>query len=332
MGSSISSLIGGSPSTPNLQTYQPQYTSQADTGAFTGIQSIANNNPYLQNQGAYQATLQAGLNDPYAAGVQTAANTAGQQYAALGTQGMADSTALNAGAMSLLPYVSQVENTAMDPQNALYNQNLTAVQNQANVSNAQNGLTGSPFGAGNTNQATTNYNIDWNAAKLANQTSGLASASSGINSAGAGMTTAANLGGTAATNTALSGAVPNVAYQSNLTNQNNALNTYGTAMTNANNNTNTAVQDFLAYMGQGENQANVQASLNQTNYTNQLAASAAQNQSIDNLTSAGLNGILGATGASSPVTTSTTGGTTTSTPAAGSTANQIGAWLATLFK
>jgi hypothetical protein len=300
MGSSISSLVNGSPSTPSLQTYQPQYTSQADTGAFTGIQSIANNNPYLQNQGTYQSLEQAGLNNPYAAGAQTAANAAGAQNASLGQQGMAGSTALNQSAMQLLPYISQVENTAMDPQNALYNQTLQQVQAQANVSNAQNGLSGSPYGAGVSNTANQNFNINWQNNQLGRQTTGLGAAAAGLGAAGSGMNTAMQVGTGAAANTALSGAVPNATYQSNLANQNNALNTYGTAMTAGNNDTNAAVSDFLTYMGQGESQSNIQAQQNQINYTDQLAASAANNQLMGQLA-----------GTNMPTTITSPNGTTT---------------------
>ena len=290
MGGAVTSFFGSGPATPpNLQTYQPQYTSQADTGAFTGIQAIQNNNPWLQNQGTYQSIEQQGLNNPYAAGVQSAANAAGSQYGTLGTQGAAAATGLNAGAMTLLPYVSQVENTAMDPQNALYNRTLQQVQDQANVANAQSGLTSSPFGASAVNNATSNFNIDWQNNQLARQQTGVNAAATGLAAAGNTANMAQTVGSTAAANTGLSGAAPNAAYISNLANMLNALNSYGTSQNNANATTQTAVTDFQNYMNEGAAQANQQATLNQQNYENQQNYINQENAQLANQVNSGIN-------------------------------------------
>ena len=290
MGGAVSSFFGSGPATPpNLQTYQPQYTSQADTNSFSAINQIQNNNPYLQNQGTYQSIEQQGLNNPYAAGVQTSANAAGQQYGAVGAQGAGVATGLNAGAMTLLPYVSQVENTAMDPQSALYNRTLQQVRDQANVSNAQNGLTGSPYGAGAANSSVNNFNIDWQNNQLARQTQGISAASTGLGAVGAAGNNAQNIGATAAANTGMSGAAPNAAYISNLANMSNALNNYGTSQTAANANTQVAQQDFQQYLTGGENQANTQAKLNQQNYENQQQYVNDQNAQLAGQVNSGLD-------------------------------------------
>jgi len=311
MGGAVSSIFGSSPpSAPNLQTYQPQYTSQADTGSFNAINQIQNNNPYLQNQGTYQSIMNAGLNNPYAAGVQTSANAAGQQYGALGTQGAGVATGLNAGAMTLLPYVSQVENTAMDPQGALYNRTLQQVQDQANVSNAQNGLTGSPYGAGTSNAATSNFNIDWQNNQLARQTQGVNAAATGLGAVGNASNQAQNIGTAAAANTGMSGAAPNAAYISNLANMLNALNSYGTSQTAANNNTQTAQQDFQQYLGLGATQANAQANLDNINFQNQNTAAGNQNAFLGSIVNGITGGALGTAinGAGSSLLSGATGG------------------------
>jgi len=327
MGGAVSSIFGSSPpSAPNLQTYQPQYTSQADTSSFNAINQIQNNNPYLQNQGTYQSIEQQGLNNPYATGVQTAANAAGQQYAALGTQGAGVATGLNQGAMTLLPYVSQVENTAMDPQNALYNRTLQQVQDQANVSNAQNGLTGSPYGAGTSNAATSNFNIDWQNNQLARQTQGVNAAATGLGAVGAAGNNAQNIGTAAAANTGMAGAAPNAAYISNLANMLNALNSYGTSQTAANNNTQTAQQDFQQYLGLGATQANAQANLDNINFQNQNTAAGNQNAWIGSM----VNGLLGTPGTT---TTNANGSTTTSPGQTGviNAASSVADWAAFLM-
>lgn len=273
MGGLVSSFAGAGsniPTPPTLSTYQPQYTGAADADAFTNMVGLNNNNAYYANRDNYQGNLDAALGNPYAAGAQTAANTAGQQYATLGNEGMTASTALNNGALSLLPYVSQVTNTAADPQNALYNRTLGQVRDQANVSNAQNGLTGSPYGAGTTNAATSKFNIDWQNNQLARLVSGLGAASTGLGAVGSGVTTAQNVGSNAAANTGLSGAAPNATFLSNLTARNNALDTYGSSQDKGNANSQTAISDFLNYLSGGERQSTAQAQLDQQNYQNQI--------------------------------------------------------------
>lgn len=311
MGGAVSSIFGSSPpSAPVLTTYQPQYTSQADTGSFNAINAINNNNPYLQNQSTYQSIEQQGLNNPYASGVQTAANAAGQQYGALGTQGAAVATGLNQGATSLLPYVSQVENTAMDPQSALYNRTLQQVQDQANVANAQNGLTGSPYGAGTTNAATSNFNIDWQNNQLARQAQGISAASTGLGAVGTAGNNAQNIGTAAAANTGMAGAAPNAAYISNLANMLNALNSYGTSQTAGNANTQTAQTDFQNYLNLGAQQANVQANLDQTMYQDQNTAAANQNAYLGSIVNGVTGGAIGnaLSGAGSSLLSGATGG------------------------
>ena len=292
MGGAVSSFFGSSPpSAPNLQTYQPQYTGQADTAAWTAMNSINSNNPYLQNQPIYQQIESMGLNNPYSTGVQTAANTAGQQYTNLGTQGMNAGNSLNASAMALLPYVSQVENTAMDPQNALYNQQKTAATNAANVNNAAYGLTG-PYAAGQTSNAVNNFNMNWQNNQLARQATGMSAAATGVGAAGQGAQTAQNVGTNAAANTVLGGTTPNTAYLSNLANMLNALNSYGTSQTAANANTQTAVSDFMNYLGLGAQQSNQQANLNQQEYGDEVNAANNQNSWLSSLVNSGL-GVAG---------------------------------------
>lgn len=291
MGGIVSGFFGSdAPSQPNLQVFQPQYTGAADTQAYNAISGINNNNPYTALQPQYTGVLNAQLNNPYAGNAQTAANQSGQQLATTGQNAAATAGGLNAGAMSLLPYVTQVENTAMDPQSALYNQTLKGVQNQAGVANAQAGLTNSPYGASAANNATTNFNIDWQNNQLGRQAQGISSAATGLGAVGAAGTNAYNLGNSGAAATLGSGAVPLTAYNNNLSNLQNALNGYSNSTgTLANNNTQMAIGDLLTYMGQGESQSNQQANFNQTAYNDQLAATNAQNQGITSL----VNSLIG---------------------------------------
>ena len=280
MGGIVSSFFGASPpSAPNLTTYQPQYTSQSDTSAFAGINQIQANNPYSQNQPAYLAAEQAGANSPYAAGVQSSANTAGGQLTALGQTGIADSNALNAGAMSLLPYVSQVENLSMDPQQGLYNQQSQQASDQANANNAAYGVTG-PYAASTANQANQNFNLGWQNNLLSRATTGLGAAGSAVGSAANGLNAAQTIGSNAAANTILGGTTPNTAYYANLANVLGALNSYGTSQTAANTNTQQATSDYLQYLQGGEQQANQQAELTQQQYEDEMQSVQAQNAQL----------------------------------------------------
>jgi hypothetical protein len=286
-----------------LTTYQPQYTSQADSSAWNAANTIYNNNPYAQNQPLYASVEQQGYNNPYMAGAQTSANNAGAQYTAAGTQGAAASAALNNGAMSLLPYVSQVASTAFDPQNAIYNQGLNNTTAAANVSNAQYGLTG-PYAASTTDNAVTNYNNTWQNNQLNRQATGMSAMATGIGAAGSGATAASNIGQTGAASTALGGSVPNTAYIANLASMLNALNSYGTSQTNADNVTQGAESDFMNYLSGGENQATQLANLQNINYANQQNYVNDENAQLE----AQVNSIMGIGGSDSDLNANYGGG------------------------
>ncbi len=74
---------------------------------------------------------------------------------------------------NLMGSAGQTLNTAYDPQQALYNRSYQQMQEQANAINAQNGVAGSPFGAGLSAQDSGNFNIDWQNAQLQRQIAAL---------------------------------------------------------------------------------------------------------------------------------------------------------------
>ena len=67
----------------------------------------------------------------------------------------------------------QVMNTAFDPQQQLYDRTKQQVQDQSNSVASQFGLGSSAAGAGLTDQALSNFNIDWQDKQLGRQTQGL---------------------------------------------------------------------------------------------------------------------------------------------------------------
>lgn len=284
LGTGLADIFGQSPpSPPNIQVYQPQYTGQADQSAFQGINTIQGNNPYAANSAAYQTLSNQAFNNPYATGAQTAANAAGAQYGQTGQQAGASASAIQGGVQSLLPYMSQVQNTAADPQNALRNQQATQSADMAAVTNAQSGLTGSPYGAGVANQAATNFNIDWQNNQLNRQTAGLSAAGTALGQGAAAASNAANTGAAAAADTGQAGQVPYANFNNSIQNQNAALNMYGASQTAANANTQQAVGDYQNYLSTGIGQSNQQAGITQQNYLNQQQYANAVNQGIAGL-------------------------------------------------
>jgi len=99
-----------------------------------------------------------------------ALNSLGMNYLnAAGGAGVFPSQAARQMYAQLDPYVSQIMQTGFDPQKALYNRTLQQVQDQAQAANAAAGVGTTPYGAGLTNQATENFNIDWQNQQLARQ-------------------------------------------------------------------------------------------------------------------------------------------------------------------
>lgn len=166
----MTSLVSGNVSAPNQQPVNTQSTF-ANAGNAIGTQ-----------QGTYDAlgasvlpqaatTTNNLVNNPFAPQAISGAQTG----AAMGTAGAAQN--FNTG-MSLVPYATQILQTGMDPQNALYQQQLQQTRDQSNVQNAQSGVATTPYGAGVTDQAVTNFNIDWLNNELARQTQAAGAASS----------------------------------------------------------------------------------------------------------------------------------------------------------
>jgi hypothetical protein len=249
---------------PNLTQAANSYLSNANS-INSQAQSWANGTaPYLAAVGGM-------ISNPYATQTQQGV---GQVANGMATQGMnLYNTANNTGAYipGLMSAANATMNTAFDPQNALYNRTLGQVTQQNNAGQAARGLAMSPVGAELSNQANSNFNIDWQNAQLGRQTQGLSAYG---NAAGQ----ASNLGKTQAALAQTGGALQQQgammpynfyqgntsAYQGNLTAaqqaQNNQIN-----MQLAPNN------QYATYMGYGAAGANPALSSAATNYNQQQA-------------------------------------------------------------
>ena len=191
---------GGSYTPPNLSGIANTTTNAINSlsnplGAYTGqINNLLQTGvPQLQQIGQNAIAQIPGITGAY----QNASNyaNAGANFAANNAQGLA-----TAG--------QQVWNTALDPQQALYNRTLNQITQQDNAQQAARGLTMSPVGQELSNQATSNFNIDWQNQQLQRQLSGL----QGLGSAYGGATNmgiaGSNLMNSAANNAGLAASAP----------------------------------------------------------------------------------------------------------------------------
>jgi hypothetical protein len=161
--SSISQLQGSTVD-PSLQQQQLQLSSPTAQEAMTGAQSAAalgmpiGGNLYTGGQGIYN----------------TGTEITGQGQQVFGE------------ANSIFPYAQQVFQTALDPQNQLYNwlQNQNLQQTQANE--AMTGVGTTPYGMDVTNQSNMLFNINWQNQQLQRQIAGL-QAGAGAIQTGAGI-------------------------------------------------------------------------------------------------------------------------------------------------
>lgn len=292
---------------PNVTTpqgFQLPNMSGAALNAFGGIENLSGNYsnlgpgvlPFAQNtafglyNNPYAPMGQQGAVDAAALGRQAALTGFGTGGGLIGTGG----NVTDAG-MSLLPYAQPILQQGFDPQNALYDRTLQQVRDQANVNNAQAGVATSPYGAGLTDQATSNFNIDWQN-NLLNRMSTAAGAAGGLTGAGAGAAmTGAGITGQgvdmmnrAPQNLVQSAMIPYATYSDIGTGQNKALmDLLGIGQSGANL-SNMPIQDFLSYLGVG-NQANQVAN---QRYADQLKQADLGFNQIGTLADAGF-GLMG---------------------------------------
>ena len=112
-------------------------------------------------------------NAQYGTGYMDQANAAGQGYGNLANT-LNQQSGMNFGTQqALLGAGNQVYQTALDPQNALYNRTAQQLQDQTGATNSMYGLGSSAAGAGVANQAMSNFNIDWQNQQLQRQLAGL---------------------------------------------------------------------------------------------------------------------------------------------------------------
>ena len=158
---------GPSPGATAGRFYNPNYLPQTDTN-FNNLNSNYSN----------QATGLQNTVDPYfgqSLGQQANINMnpliqAGQMG---GNASMVDARMLQLMGGQQAMAGNQIYQTAMDPQNAMFNRGQQQVTDQSNAVNSMYGLGSSPAGAANTAGALSNYDINWQNQQLQRQLQGV---------------------------------------------------------------------------------------------------------------------------------------------------------------
>lgn len=228
--------------------------------ALGGINNLGGYNQYAQTLPMAQQTTMGLYNNPFGQDWLSGAQTAG----GMGMQGAQN---IFGQGGNLFGGANQIMNTAFDPQNDLYERTRHNVEQQTRSGQASRGVLNTPYGAGLENDATRNFNIDWQNAQLGRQAQGLGSAGQ-ANTIGAGLQGAAP----GMFNTA--SAMPYNAFQGIGQNQLGALGQLGQFGQAGSTQAQDPIRQYLALLGVG-NQAN--QTQNQ-NFQNQLQQSNLANQ------------------------------------------------------
>jgi len=129
-------------------------------GAATSLTSLGNTTTGTAVPG-YQSIYQNTVSNPYYGQAQAGAGQTAQTGGQFGQSEVNNAYGLQALGNSLGQYAPGIAATAFDPQNQLYNQQQQVNNQQQNAINAQNGVAGSPFGAGLAGESNQNFNINW---------------------------------------------------------------------------------------------------------------------------------------------------------------------------
>ena len=208
----LMNMFGGSPANNAMNIQAPQMYQQDPSAGFAAQQSmipgLGQYNLGGQNLGAYQSYLSSALNNPYAGGMQGAANMFGGAGMGTSLGALGNAGALGGQVPGMIGASNAVLGSAFDPQGALYGRTLGQVTDQEGAYLANAGLGTTPYGAGLMGQTLGNFNIDWQNQQLGREVQGLGAYTGGIGAAGQTAAGAYGLGANAATGGAQFGGLP----------------------------------------------------------------------------------------------------------------------------
>ncbi|MDE2426704.1 MAG: hypothetical protein KGO96_12435 [Elusimicrobia bacterium] len=233
--------------------YTPASQSQADASYTNTLNNLtsANQNTFNTAAQGYNTAYQNVLNNPYAASAQSGVNAASAAGYGAGQTDLANAATLNSYAPSIIA-------SGFDPTSALYNNQLKSAQDAAAISAAQSGVAGSPFGAGLVGDASTNFNLNWQAQRAAKQQQAIAALSSLFGQSN----TLASAGATQMANSAIA---PSAQYNANQGDILSALSQLVSGMGNASTTLQNDVSDYGKYLALGQNATQLQDQATQIN-------------------------------------------------------------------
>jgi hypothetical protein len=290
--SAVGGLLGGaagsSAGPSSVNTYYPDVGQNTQTYQNVLGNQVSNINS-LQNTAAPGAlnNYATASNNPFAAAFQTGAGTAGNAYTNAGNSAYGAGTSVMNSASPLQGYASQIMQMGLDPQNALYNQQLQGATDTANATNAQYGLTG-PWAAGNTNQATQNFNNNWQNQQLSRAIQALGAGSGADQAAGALDTMGNTLQSTGAADLYQGAGLPYNTAQGISNNQNVNLNDLITNLGGINNIDSSTMSSLLQYLSNASGYG-IQQNQGQQNAT---AAGASGGMDLGGLIGGGLSALF----------------------------------------
>lgn len=279
----LSGLLGGGSKQPEApKGYQPQYSGWVDSAVQPGMAALDQYNTGGQAIPFAQNTFQSLYNNPYAGQYQQNANaTAGVGAQVGGAQVGGGMNLIGAGS-SMLPWAQQILQTGFDPQSALYNRTQQQLTDQIRAGESARGIAMSPYGAGVENKGLSDFNIDWQNQQLQRQNTAAQGAGYLTNSAGNAINLGQNVSTLGLQTLGNAAALPYSTANTIGNNQFGAIGQFGQAGATATDTAQKQIQDYLQYLGIGNQAAGV---ANQ-NYANQLTA---QNQNFNQMQTLGKN-------------------------------------------
>lgn len=294
---------GGSPST-YIPSNQPgiDQALQGNLATLQGQDSATE--PGLSQQYQTQATNL--LNNPYAAGAQDSANNIAALGPGIAGQSFAGASNLQNLGNLAAPYASQILQTGFDPQNALYNRTRQQLTDQTNAQAAMSGLSGSPYAAGIANQASSNFNIDWQNAQLGRESTALQGYGSAVGTAGKAYTGAQGLADQGLNTLQTTGQLPYQTFQGQGQNNLAALNSETAGITSAQQPTFNLDANYNSYLNLGQSATNQALAGQQQGFNQGQTVGQNIGQGLSGLSSSlgGLSNLFsGGTPASNPYST-----------------------------
>ena len=242
--------MGGS-SAP--MAYTPANQAGADASYTSTLNNLTagNQGTYNTAQTGFNQTYQNTLNNPYYAQAQQGVNTAGAAQVGAGQTAMNNAGTLNSFAPSIIA-------SGFDPTSALYNNQMKQAQDASSIASSQAGVAGSPFAAGMQSDATTNFNLNWQASQAQKQQQAITALSQLFGSSN-------SLANSGASEMAQGAAAPAQAYNANQTSIMQALSQLVNGTNAAGSALNKDVSQYGDYLNIGQGATNSQIQATQVN-------------------------------------------------------------------